>query len=262
MFNYLKNFLFVSFIILMPYMNLSSKAMDDERTSITHKVAVKLEKPRPEAWKDASGNPAPPNVRRAADNLWDAVEREGEAAWNAGWGKKKVPSYCNQDDGCCSSNGIPCCCRVFCCLPLCGILECLVCIERSSIPGSNDEFVYYPYSVQFSAQKMVLNQKEQEMQTALNNFKEAVNHSVLQPEQYSGDADVCKIGAWVSNESVFCSGGSSFSGIIYYRGIRDLSGIPQSTMEFVNKHGGWNTKADKPLILKTEMRGNTLHVDF
>lgn len=221
--------------------------MDDERTSITHKVAVKLGKPGPEAWKDASGNPAPPNVRRAADNLWDAVEREGTAAANVGWGKKEVGPFC----------GVRAC---LCCMT-CGFTECMHCLGGTFKDDGNfciDGTRSY-YSTAESS--IVKTQRVDEREEAFSSFKNIVNSSVLNPEQYSGDANICELGPWVV-DNVSSWDGDPLTNVKFHSGRRDLSHVSQSTMEFVNKHGGWNTKADKPLILKTEMRGNTLHIDF
>lgn len=247
MFNCLKKFLFISFVLMMPYMNLSLGAMIDEKTNITHTTAVKLGKPGPEEWKDSSGNPAPPNVRRAADNLWDAVENEGSAAGDAGWRYR--------EDKCCNMCGAG---RVIFAILCCGLNECCdVTCGKAMRPGNDGEFVHCDIaSVEHKAKKLIWDQRTIEAKERLKDFKEAVNSSVLKPEGYSGDADMCTLGPWSKDNALVWNEPN----IQYHSGRRDLSSVPQSTMVFVNKHGGWNPKADQ--ILKTELRGNTLLVDF
>ena len=64
-----------------------------DTASKSKKIVANTGKTGAEAWKDQLGNPAPAIVRRAADNLWSAVEIEGAAAASNGWVRKKQAHF-------------------------------------------------------------------------------------------------------------------------------------------------------------------------
>jgi len=185
--------------------------------------------PGAEEWKDSSNKPAPAVVRKAADNLWQAVEKEGEAAFDAGWGiseKEEVAKEWN--------TGLHRCLLGLC---TCGISECSqgcgeFCCKPQGIQYDKFYFVYD--GSDRTAEKILYNQRAKEAERALNDFIEIVNTSVLKPEEYSGDAKFCEFGPWtLDNRWVKRSHYISSA-------RRDLVQVPQSTRDFVNAHGGWN----------------------
>jgi hypothetical protein len=171
----------------------------------------------PEAWKDNEGHLAPSKVRRAADTLWNAVEAEGSAAFDAGWGVgKKMP---------CGPKRV---CLNIC---TCGLVECMM-----ATCGEYDEFGYstraQAYPNAYEAKQMIYAERTREVMTALAEFKEAVNQYVANPEQYSGDANVCELGPWVEDNAWHIND-------MFVSGRRDLSDVTRTTKDFVNAHGGW-----------------------
>lgn len=169
-----------------------------------------------EPWKDNHGRAAPARVRKAADELWDAVTIEGRAALDAGKGFK--------GDTCCDSQfGV---CRILLALLTCGLSEC----DRPDL--ADDAFGQWQQNPS-AAHVAIYTQRALNVQTALNNFKEEVNRCVVKPVAYSGDANVCVLGPWIKDGAWQKLDGTLVSG------RRDLSGIIPSVLRFVNAQGGW-----------------------
>lgn len=196
--------------------------------------------PGPDEWKDKTGRPAPPPVRKAADALWSAVSTEGSAAGDAGWRQKNLPPYCDFNPECCPKNGMSCCCRIL----FCGLMECFILGDRAAIPGADGEFIQVPSTMtpNLSGKRLVWDQRQKEMGEALNSFKSQVNSAVTKPEQYSGDADFCRPGPWVP-DGKFVWGSAGLSGASFRSGCRDMTGVAPATMKFVNDHGGWTEES-------------------
>jgi hypothetical protein len=182
--------------------------------------------PGSEEWIDEKGSHAPPIVRQAADDLWDVVANEGIAANNAGWGQKEKL----WDDCCCWTVSIL----------SCGLIPCIACCA----PGDDGDFLKKPMSNQYEIALNQIdedryNQKTKEVNQALEKFKDAVNKSVLKPESYSGDANICNLGSWIVDDASTAISTDYVSTIKYNSCHRDLSRITAETKSFVNKHGGW-----------------------
>jgi hypothetical protein len=208
---------------------------------------------RPEAneWTDSSGHYAPAMVRKAADDLWDAVKREGAAAADNGWLKR--------EDILCNQGRIP---SIICCVITGGLYSLCwcpgLCCERLKAPGNDGEFSQNQNTdststialYQEPAMDIIYQQRKKEMDMALENFKEAINKNVLKPEQYSGDANICNLGPWVIDEDAGRVWNLPHSK--YHSGHRDMSKVVNSTMSFVNNHGGWDTEKKGILEIKVE----------
>ena len=225
---------FLCIPIILAFLCGANNAIGMDRNELTrlHHVTPKVmgiqdRAPGQEAWKDNSSCIAPPKVRKAADNLWDAVKREGSASFDAKWGvQKKAP--CGFVRGC------------LCCFS-CGCSECMWACD------TYDEFGWRVGSGDTTAQRLIFTQRTKEVMTALEDFKECVNSSVLKPEQYSGDANVCNLGPWIEDDSLRIYHGIDI-GFALVGGRRDLSFIPESTRAFVNSHGGCVTDDDKAKV--------------
>jgi hypothetical protein len=233
-----KKFLWTSVTVAFLWGANNAVGMDkDEQTPISRvPLAKRMElqdhAPGPEAWKDNAGHPAPASVRKAADNLWDAVKLEGAAAFAVNWGvQKKAPCGLG---------------RALCCLCTCGFTECIL----SNV--TFDEFTNAGmYNHPSANEHYTAKQREQEVTMALKEFREIVNSSVSKPEQYSGDAKICELGPWVEDDSLkvvpgFCC---SCTDSTFVGGRRDLSLVPESTRAFVNAHGGWTDVKETVVVI-------------
>lgn len=226
-----KKFILMQIILAFLWVTNSAIGMDRDELTILHHVNPRVmgmqdRAPGPESWKDNFGRTAPPRVRKAADQLWGAVKIEGKASFDAKWGvQKKAP--CGLIRGC------------LCCFS-CGCSECMY-----SCCDTYDEFGWRVGSGDAKTERLIFTQRTKEAMEALDFFNECVNASVLKPEQYSGDANVCRLGAWIEDDSLRINYSIGFALV---GGYRDLSLIPKSTMAFVNAHGGWVTDDGKANI--------------
>lgn len=235
-----KKFLWISAALAFWGTN-NAIGMDDESTPIsTHvqaKVIVNDTAPGESAWKDKFGQVAPARVRSAADQLWDNVKREGEAALNANWGIEcDSPTETTE----CARQG----CLLICCT--CGLS--LVCCSEDKPKNKNPSFQQYEGPAPAGAH-VIWEERKAEVNKSVKEFKTAVNESVKQPINYSGDADFCTLGPWI-RDGAFTKKAAGGSAVSYQRppiesGRQDLSAIPASTMKFVNEHGGWTITTGK-----------------
>ena len=120
------------------------------------------------------------------------------------------------------------------------------------------EFCNSPPIYRAVGSDILYQQRQKEMNEAFNYFKEVVNRSVLKPENYIGDANVCQLGPWVE-DNVSSWGGGLRDLLKFYSGRRDLSNLAQSTREFVNKHGGWVTEDNNGSIIE-KIEGNKIYL--
>ena len=178
--------------------------------------------PGPEEWRDDASHLAPAVVRKAADNLWNAVKLDGAAAFDAGYGVRK--KECN-------------CWRVFTGL-LCCFGECVLCCKDF------DKFVYEA-DADRGRSGVLYQQRTKEVMTALQEFKDIINRSVSRPEQYSGDANVCDLGPWVEDYAWEKSPG----GYKFTSARRNLGGVTGSVKAFVNAHGGWAPEPEEKVFV-------------
>lgn len=175
-----------------------------------------------EGWEDQNGTSAPAVVRKAADDLWNAVEIEGGAAFDAGWGVMRRKGEVQQHwltRGCF-------------CIFTCGVTECLN--SDALVNTKLNEFDWRDF---YNQPRVVMDQRTKEMTTALDVFRNAVNSNVAHPVAYSGDANVCNLGDWVEDGVRQINPPGMYH---CFSGHRNLSHVQHFTMQFVKDHGGWN----------------------
>lgn len=98
-------------------------------------------------------------------------------------------------------------------------------------------------------------QKSEASERAWNEFKEAVNRSVMKPAQYSGDIKLEWFDSWIENPNWNIETDKWF----YTGGRRDINFVIRDTMAFVKSHGGWALEENE--VFNIRMDGNTMHVD-
>jgi hypothetical protein len=169
-----------------------------------------------EPWQDTEHRAAPARVRAAIDALWNAVEAEGDAALDVGWGfAAREYETINPK-------------RTICCLLTCGISWCGA---TKYDPKEFQRFRYHIWST--PAKDIHFQQTSEAVGHALTLLKQTVNTFVSRAEGYSGDATICELGNWTRNGKWTVSEGFIESA------QRDLSAVNASVMRFVNAHGGW-----------------------
>ncbi len=188
--------------------------------------------PGPDEWKDSFGRLAPARVRVAADELWSAASIEGHAAHAEGFGYFRNPD-CSAKEICCTTM-------------MCGLILC--CKAGDIIKQGEQPRQHALRSYDFDMSRSIAKVNAEK---ALRNFKEAVNSSVVEPEQYSGDARVCDLGPWVVDPNGWVRDGE----YVFHKidsGIRVSSITVKNVLKFVDSHKGWVTAGDNPGIPRSE----------
>jgi len=184
--------------------------------------------PGPQAWLDDQRQEAPACVRRAANELWDAVEAEGQCWCNVGYGAASKPSNWKKYKPLMLENILGCACSgaTFCILP---IICCLCCDEDGEYVIGQHNYNNSQDEVAASKISTVVVERWKE---ALWN---AVNVSVKNPENFVNDRPAFQLGYAVQDgRAVNRSCTMPVNSV-----SRNMTDVPSSIKTFVNAHGGW-----------------------